>query len=80
MQSETKDLGPLTRHYFRILSGHDAAEDGPEVAIIRSVRRVPPDFTFKTYGGITFCVREDKHKSLGYDCTSPIVDTLLGGK
>ncbi len=31
------DMGPRVRAYFRLLSGRDAAEDGPEVEIIRAV-------------------------------------------
>lgn len=34
------DLGKLTRHYFRLLAGRDAAEDGPEVDIIRIEQEV----------------------------------------
>jgi hypothetical protein len=75
-----EDFGPRARAYFRLLSGRDAADDGPEVDIIRRARHIPEGFTFKTIGGITFCIRENKPKSLGYDCDAPLVRTLLGGK
>jgi hypothetical protein len=61
MDSESKHVGPLTRQWFRILAGRDAAEDGPEVDIIRRARGIPDDFTFKTIDGATFCVREENH-------------------
>ena len=32
------ELGPKTRAYFRMMAGHDSAEDGPEVELIRAVR------------------------------------------